>query len=167
MKKALIVIDMQNDFVTGPLGNDECKNVVTNVVEKVKNFDGDIYFTQDTHQANYLTTQEGRNLPVEHCIEGTPGWEIIPELKEYVQNVIKKNTFGSKELANLIATSNYDSVELVGVCTGICVISNAMLIKAFSPEINITVDSTCCACVTPKSHENALEAMKLCQIYVV
>lgn len=165
--KLLIVVDMQNDFITGPLGNAECEAIVENVVEKVKTFPGDIIFTQDTHYDNYLDTQEGKNLPVKHCVTGTKGWEIIPELKEYAKFTVKKNTFGSKDLLDHIGFDNYDEIELVGVCTGICVISNAFLIKAFYPEIPITVDSECCACVTPATHKNALEAMKLCQINVV
>jgi nicotinamidase-related amidase len=167
MKKALVVIDMQNDFITGPLGNDECRNIVENVVNKVKNFDGDIYFTQDSHEENYLETQEGKNLPVKHCILGSDGWQIIPELKPYLDYSIRKETFGSTDLARIISGRKYDEVELIGVCTGICVISNAFVIKAFNPEVKITVDAACCACVTPETHKTALEAMKLCQVEVI
>ena len=171
MKKLLVVVDMQNDFITGALGNDECRSIVSDVVNKVDNFikendENSVIFTQDTHSFNYLETQEGKNLSVTHCVEGTKGWQIIPELESYVKTSIKKNTFGSVELAKLIQNSNFEEVELIGVCTGICVISNAMTIKAFAPEVKINVDSKCCACVTPKSHETALEAMKLCQINV-
>lgn len=173
MKKALVVIDMQNDFITGVLGNEECRTVVPQVVKRVQEAtaDGiDIIFSQDTHQENYLSTQEGRKLPVPHCIQNTEGWKIIPELAETaVQKgiVFTKETFGSSAIAEYIKEQHYDEVELIGVCTDICVISNAMVIKAFVPEAEIAVNESCCAGVTPQSHQTAIEAMKACQINIL
>ena len=167
--KILIVVDMQNDFVTGSLGTKEAVEVVPNVKKKIeeylKNRDR-IIFTKDTHQSNYLDTQEGRNLPVEHCIIYSHGWEIIPELKLYAKEVFTKRTFGSVELAKEILESDYDEIEIVGLCTDICVVSNALLLKAFAPELKITVDASCCA-VRPETHKAALETMKMCQINVI
>lgn len=177
MKKILVVVDMQNDFVDeNVLGNAECKAVIPKIKEKIENGQYDhIIFTKDTHNDDYLETQEGKNLPVKHCILGSDGWALVKEINDAAKNssaktieYITKDTFGSKELGQSIADIKEDKeVEMVGVCTGICVISNALLIKAFNPEVKITVDSNCCACVTPKSHETALEAMKLCQINII
>lgn len=166
--KFLIVVDMQNDFITGSLGSQQAVSIVPNVVEKVKNFDGQIIFTKDTHFSGYLTTQEGKNLPVEHCVKGTLGWEICDELKPYANKVIEKITFGSVDLPKVIKEYNQDIEEivLVGLCTDICVISNAMILKASFPEVKITVDSSCCAGVTPESHTNALNAMQSVQIEI-
>lgn len=138
-----------------------------NVVEKVRNTDADIVYTQDTHYDNYADTQEGKKLPVKHCIKNTEGWELIPELKDIpALKGFEKNTFGSVELAEWIKEKGYTEVELTGVCTDICVISNAMTIKAVNPEVEISVDAKCCAGVTPESHRTALNAMKACQISV-
>lgn len=169
MKKVLIVVDMQNDFVTGVLGTKEAAAIVPEVAKLVREFDGDIIFTRDTHHEDYLDTQEGKNLPVVHCIEGTEGWEIVPELKELADGseIINKPTFGSMELAQVLKERNYGEILLCGVCTGICVISNAMLAKAAVFETPVSVAAGCCACVTPESHSTALEAMKLCQIAIV
>ena len=162
---------MQKDFVDGALGTAEAVAIVPNVVEKVKGFEGDVLFTRDTHPEWYMDTQEGRNLPVPHCIEGQPGWEIVPEL-EKLRNTeaINKGTFGStmlpERLLMMNAMEHIDSITLVGLCTDICVISNALILKAFFPETPIAVDASCCAGVTPESHKNALEAMKMCQIRV-
>ena len=165
--KYLIVVDMQNDFITGALGSKLAEAIVPNVVEKVKNFDGKVIFTRDTHGENYMNTQEGKNLPVPHCIKGTKGWEISPLLETGDSLIIDKPTFGSRKLAEYLSgIEGLDEVELVGLCTDICVISNAMLIKAFMPELKVRVDSSCCAGVTPESHDNALSAMKMCQIEV-
>lgn len=170
--KALIVVDMQNDFIDGALGTPEALSIVPFVREKVMHFDGLVIFTRDTHFENYLSTREGKNLPVPHCIKGTQGWEIADSLKELAKGriIIDKPTFGSTELQNLLVNEHektpFEEIELVGLCTDICVISNAMLIKAALPEVNVTVDSSCCAGVTPESHENALSAMKMCQITV-
>jgi len=186
MKNLLVVIDMQNDFITGPLGNKECKSIVPNVINKINEASQngcEIVFTLDTHGKNYLSTQEGKKLPVEHCIENTDGWKLVPEIENELSKVIslekeedniydnytcfKKNTFGCTELGDFVACGNYDSVTLVGVCTDICVISNALLIKAFSTETEIVIDASCCAGVTLESHKTALEAMKTCQITVI
>lgn len=171
MQKILVVVDMQNDFISGALGTKEAMEIVPFVKEKAEQFDGKIFFTRDTHQKDYLSTQEGANLPIPHCIKGTEGWEICDELKDFaIDNVIDKPTFGSLELLELLTKENEEnpiaSIELVGLCTDICVISNAMLLKAGLLDAKIIVDSRCCAGVTPESHENALRAMKMCQIYV-
>ena len=168
--KVLVVVDMQNDFIDGALGTPEARKIVPAVVEKIKGWTGEIYATMDTHQPDYLATQEGRNLPVAHCIEGTPGWEIAPAIREALTNVtcLTKPTFGSRSLAETLVIVNQDQpieeIVLIGLCTDICVISNAMVLKAFLPEVPITVDASCCAGVTPESHRNALSAMKMCQI---
>ena len=169
MKKLLIVVDMQNDFIDGALGTGEAVAILPRVVEAVRNFDGDVLFTRDTHGEDYLETQEGKNLPVKHCIFGTRGWQIADELLPYVTNVIDKPTFGSVELgAYLLGLEETPrEIVLMGLCTDICVISNAMLAKAFLPEVQITVDAACCAGVTPESHCNALNAMEMCQIRVL
>lgn len=169
--KLLVVVDMQNDFVTGALGTAEAVAIVPNVVNKVARAGQEgtsVVFTQDTHAQNYLETREGRHLPVPHCVRDTEGWAIIPELREYVSGriCINKPTFGSTELMELVVEEGFDDIELIGLCTDICVISNAMLIKAALPEAEVSVDSACCAGVTPASHVNALEAMKMCQITV-
>ena len=166
--KYLIVVDMQTDFVNGALGTAEAQAIVANVEKKIRAFDGKVIFTRDTHEENYMTTQEGRNLPVPHCIRGSEGWEIIPELRTLCDDVIDKPTFGSVALAaRLAAAGDAESVELIGLCTDICVISNALLMKAMMPEVPVSVDASCCAGVTVESHNNALSAMKMCQIAVV
>ncbi len=173
-KNVLAVIDMQNDFIDGALGTKEAQAIVGNVADCIKNAmdNGDeVVYTRDTHFENYMDTQEGKNLPVPHCIKGTAGWEIRDELKE-LQNadtkVFDKLTFGSVELAAYLKTvDGLESVTLIGLCTDICVISNAMVIKANLPEVVIKVVENCCAGVTPQSHKNALEAMKMCQVKVI
>lgn len=166
--KTLIVVDMQKDFIDGTLGTKEAVAIVANVANKIEEYraNGDqIIFTRDTHQKNYLETQEGRNLPVEHCIEGTEGWQIAKELEIKDKDiVINKVTFGHVWDRDVIKGTE---IELVGLCTDICVISNALGIKAVLPELPICVDASCCAGVTPESHTNALEAMKMCQIKVM
>lgn len=170
--KLLVVVDMQNDFIDGSLGTKEAVAIVPRVVEKMKNFDGVILATRDTHPHNYLATREGRNLPVEHCIEGTKGWELRPEIEEVLkEQPVNKPTFGSLELGKRVCELNaqdpIESITLVGLCTDICVISNAMVLQAYLPEVPIAVDAACCAGVTPESHERALEAMKVCQIQII
>lgn len=167
--KYLIVVDMQNDFITGSLGSELAKAIVPSVVNKVKNFDGKIIFTRDTHFSDYMNTQEGKNLPVTHCIKDSDGWQICDELKPYAKTVIDKITFGSIELPKLIESYNepIEKIELCGLCTDICVISNAFLLKAAFPEVPLTVDSACCAGVTVESHNNALNAMKAIQIEII
>ncbi len=173
MKKFLIAVDMQKDFVDGALGTKEAVAIVPAVVEKIKAFDGMIFVTYDTHFDNYMSTNEGRHLPVPHCIKGTEGWQLDKEVakalegKEYT--AVEKNTFGSVELPGLIkeAADGEDfTVELIGLCTDICVVSNALLIKASFPEAEIAVDAKCCAGVTPQAHEAALATMASCQISV-
>ena len=168
MKKLLVIVDMQNDFVTGCLGTPEAQSIVSSVAAYAESFDGDIVFTRDTHGEDYLSTQEGRRLPVTHCIKGTDGWQIVSALRPLSEKcrIFDKNVFGSRELAAFVSEHGYESTELCGVCTGICVISNAVLIKAFSSETTVAVLSELCACVTPESHRTALEAMKTCQIDV-
>lgn len=174
MNNYLIVIDMQNDFIDGSLGTKEAQAILPLVVRKINGHEGPVLFTYDTHQEDYLETQEGKNLPVAHCIMGTKGWSLNDKIEKLRLSMntlsFSKPTFGSKELADHLyeedKTVKIDSIELVGLCTDICVISNAMLIKAYLPETKIIVDSTCCAGVTPESHDNALEAMKVCQIEV-
>lgn len=173
MRKILIVVDMQNDFINGALGTDEAVSILPKVIEKVKDYDGEILFTRDTHKTDYLQTQEGKNLPIEHCIEETYGWQIQEDLKNTIEDskqVFNKDTFGSKDLINRLIEENeiekITEIELVGLCTDICVISNALSIKTFLPEVKISVDSSCCAGVTTESHNTALEAMKACQIEV-
>lgn len=168
----LIVVDMQKDFVTGSLGTKEAERIVPAVLDKVRNFPGRVLFTQDTHVPEYLETQEGRRLPVPHCIRGTDGWRLIDELEEWQRDhsapVYEKDTFGSTALAQELAREarGIQSIELIGLCTDICVVSNALMIKAFLPEIPISVDAACCAGVTPESHSAALRTMESCQIAV-
>ena len=172
MKKILIVVDMQKDFIDGALGTKEAVAIVPKVEEKIRNFDGEVFFTRDTYETYYLETQEGKNLPVKHCIRDTEGWQIRNELDALRKTEpIDKETFGSTDLVGELVTLNEDqgigSITLVGLCTDICVISNALLIKASLPEVPICVDATCCAGVTPESHENALKAMEACQIRII
>ncbi|QQK08122.1 cysteine hydrolase family protein [Miniphocaeibacter halophilus] len=172
MNNILIVVDMQNDFIDGSLGTKEAKAIVPKVIEKIKDFQGRVFFTRDTHNEDYLNTLEGKNLPIEHCIKGTFGWEIQEDINKLRKTTpIDKETFGSKDLALLLYEENkkekIDSITIIGLCTDICVISNALTIKAFLPETNILVDSSCCAGVTVESHKNALEALKPCQIEVL
>ena len=186
--KVLIVVDMQYDFIDGALGTPEAQAIVPNVISKIRDAEGDdtlVILTKDTHYEDYLTTQEGRNLPVPHCIYMTPGWSINKEVAvavDYghimtyhsdtiIKSRILKNTFGSIDLGTLLSSMNknddIDSIELIGLCTDICVISNALLIKACLPEVPIIVDAACCAGVTPESHRTALAAMKTCQIQII
>lgn len=163
--KYLIVVDMQNDFITGALGSELAEAIVPSVVEKVKNYDGKVIFTRDTHFTGYMQTQEGKKLPVEHCIKDTDGWQICDELKPFANDVVDKVTFGSVDLPKMITDA--DEIELCGLCTDICVISNAMILKATYPEVKITVDSNCCAGVSVESHNTALDAMKAVQIDII
>ncbi|MGI6156991.1 MAG: cysteine hydrolase family protein [Saccharofermentanales bacterium] len=167
----LIVVDMQNDFVDGALGTEEAQAIVPYVAEKIRQFEGPVLFTQDTHEKNYLETTEGRHLPVEHCIRGTDGWKVISALEPFIEEApIEKETFGSRDLIDRLLAMNdatpIASVTLIGLCTDICVISNALMIKAYLPEIDIIVDARGCAGVTPESHRTALDAMKMCHIEI-
>ena len=172
MKTLLIVVDMQNDFVDGALGTAQAQAIVEPVAEKIKNHRGPVVFTRDTHRANYLETQEGQKLPVVHCVKGTTGWKLTPRINLLVdgREIFDKNTFGSVELTHYVSSlfqaGEIEAVELIGLCTDICVISNARLLKAAEPEMIVSVDGRCCAGVTPQSHKNALEAMKMCQIEI-
>ncbi|MGD1815966.1 MAG: cysteine hydrolase family protein [Pleomorphochaeta sp.] len=170
--KVLLVIDMQNDFIDGALGTAEAIDIVDPVVDKVKNFDGKVLFTRDTHQKNYMETEEGKHLPVPHCIEKTDGWQITDKLLPYIkEEPFNKVTFGSVELESymkdLAAKENIESITLIGLCTDICVISNALLMKANFPNIPIYVEEKLCAGVVPESHNRAIEAMKMCQIDII
>lgn len=173
--KALVIIDMQRDFTTGVLGNPETAAVVDKVAAAVKKFrteeqDGLIFATLDTHYDNYLETQEGRNLPVPHCIKNSSGWELEPLIASALGSgctFVEKNAFGAIELPDIIGKANaIDEFIIMGVCTDICVISNAMILKAAFPETPIRVISDCCAGVTPESHSNAIAAMKSCQVII-
>ena len=170
----LIVIDMQNDFVYGSLNNEAAEKVIPLIEQKLAQFDGKILFTRDTHCSNYMDTLEGRNLPVEHCIKGSEGWEIVEPLRKYLDKaacIYDKKTFGSLRLAQDIKAINeiesITSIEIVGVCTDICVISNAMLIKAAMPEVPVRICSGCCAGTSEEAHKTALAAMAGCQIEIV
>ncbi len=171
-KKTLIVIDMQYDFVSGVLGTKEACNIIDKVKTKINTYtenNDEIIFTRDTHGENYLNTNEGRYLPVEHCIKDSDGWQVVSELDIPECEHIDKPNFGWTNWANDIDGNkrNFTEIELVGVCTDICVVSNALILKAFFPEINITVDASCCAGVTPELHLSALNTMKSCQINVI
>lgn len=173
MKHILVVVDMQKDFVDGALGTAEAVAIVPRVAEKIRSFDGDIFVTYDTHFENYADTAEGKRLPVPHCIKGTDGWQLDPQVAAALENrsytAVEKRTFGSTELPQLIGETVGDedfSVELIGLCTDICVVSNALLLKAAYPEVPIAVDATCCAGVTPDSHRAALTTMAMCQIEI-
>ena len=172
MQKVLVVVDMQNDFIDGALGTKEAVAIVPHVEEKIRTFDGTVLFTRDAHNTWYLGTQEGKKLPVPHCIRDTEGWQIRSELDALRKTEpIDKETFGSTDLAGELVAMNEDeeieSITFVGLCRDICVISNALLVKASLPEVPIIVDTKCCAGVTPESHENALKAMEVCQIEVI
>lgn len=172
-RKILVVVDMQNDFVNGTLGSAEAVAIVDNVVNKINEFEGEIIVTYDTHQENYMQTREGKYLPVEHCIENTEGWQLNAKVEKALsdKNVtkIKKPTFGSVKLVDMLSGVNESDTEvtLIGLCTDICVVSNALLLKANYPELDINVEAGCCAGVTPKKHEAALETMRSCQINVL
>ena len=171
MKQALVVIDMQNDFIDGSLGTTQAQQIVQNVISKIKSFTGDLYYTRDTHAENYMDTLEGKKLPVMHCIKNTFGWEIQKDVWNAGADknpiIIDKPTFGSTELAQLLHQKQYDSITLIGLCTDICVISNALNIKSLLWETPIAVDASCCAGVTPESHTQALNAMVMCQIDIL
>lgn len=179
MKKILVVVDMQNDFIDGALGTKEAVAIVPAVVEKIRSYEPDcIYATRDTHGENYLETQEGRNLPVVHCVKGTAGWKVREEVAAAMPQAVyvDKPSFGSPALAHMLAGVFQKEcggdpaeleIELVGLCTDICVVSNALLLKAAMPEVKISVDAACCAGVTPESHSAALATMRMCQVQVL
>ncbi len=172
MQDLLIVVDMQNDFIDGALGTREAQAIVDKVKEKILDFKGPVIFTRDTHGENYMETQEGKNLPVPHCIKGTDGWQIRPELDALRKTrPVDKPGFGSVELGRMLLDMNAEeaigSVTLIGLCTDVCVISNALIIKAFLPEVPVKVDASCCAGISPQSHDNALSAMAMCQVEIL
>lgn len=174
MKKILIVVDMQKDFVDGALGTAEAVSIVPNVVEKIKNFDGELFVTYDTHTTDYMNTAEGKKLPFPHCIRGTGGWQLNARVAGVLEGkaftAVEKPTFGSIALPDMIRKTVGDdpfSIELIGLCTDICVVSNALLLKAHFPEAAIAVDPACCAGVTLATHKAALETMRCCQIDVL
>ncbi|MBQ8647016.1 MAG: cysteine hydrolase [Oscillospiraceae bacterium] len=175
MNEILVVVDMQKDFIDGALGTPEAQAILPGVVAYTQGFEGRVVFTRDTHTEDYMNTQEGSRLPVPHCIQGTPGWQLAPALQAIADEkgcpVFDKPTFGSTALAHWLAAEQakapIDRVVLVGLCTDICVISNALCIKAALPEVPVAVVAGCCAGVTPASHANALEAMKMCQVDVL
>jgi len=174
--KILLVVDMQNDFITGSLGSKEAQAIVPNVVKKIKEWDGDIIATRDTHHDNYLQTREGRHLPVRHCIYHSVGWEIESSVKEALMakkaTFMDKTTFGSLQLIDIISRRDVskdgyaDEIEVIGLCSDICVVSNALLLKNAFPERDISVDETCCAGVTPELHDAAMKTMRSCQINI-
>ena len=170
--KVLIVVDMQNDFVDGVLGSQEAVEMIDTAVETITSFDGKVFYTQDTHGEDYLDTEEGRHLPVVHCIKGSEGWKIHPKIEKALllkaATGIEKSTFGSEKLMGIIEKEvpDVESITLIGICTDICVISNALLAKAHFQNTPVTVISSACAGVTPESHDNALEAMKMCHIEI-
>ena len=169
-KKLLVVVDMQNDFIGGVLGTKEAQNILPAVRARIadaRKEGEEVAFTRDTHGEDYLSTQEGKNLPVPHCIAGTAGHEIAAGLCLAGERVFDKPAFGSIELAAYVKERGFAAVELVGVCTDICVISNALLIKAFCPEAEVCVRAGCCAGVTPQSHQTALAAMRACQVKIL
>lgn len=166
MSKTLIVVDMQNDFIDGALGTKEAVGIVDNVRAKIEEYRKggyDIIFTRDTHREDYLETSEGRKLPVEHCIKGTDGWEIADGLCNSGDIIIDKPSFGWTGWDRF----EFDEIEIIGLCTDICVVSNALILKATFPEVPITVDASCCAGVTPDTHTSALETMRMCQINII
>lgn len=170
--KLLIVVDMQNDFVDGALGSKEAQEIVPNVVKRIQEWDGDIIATFDTHQQNYLDTNEGKHLPVVHCVFGTKGYKLNKEVQAALDNKerytpLAKPTFGSTKLPEIIQNTGVEYIEIVGLCTDICVVSNALILKANFPEITIAVDPSCCAGVTPETHKAALTTMEMCQIEMV
>ena len=175
MSNILVVVDMQNDFITGPLQTKEARDIIPALVKRIRAYNGYVIFTRDTHDADYMASEEGRHLPVIHCQHGSDGWKLHPEIakacREVNGTIIDKHTFGSKELIEHLKkidkTDPIKSIEFIGICTDICVISNVMLTKTFFPNIPINVRQECCAGVTPKSHQTALDAMKMCHINIV
>jgi len=169
MKKLLIVVDMQNDFITGSLGTPEAEAIVPYVEQKVREAvaaGDEVVFTKDTHTPGYLESQEGKKLAVIHCVEGSDGWEIHPTLRPFTRTLFTKPGFGSTELVEYVRSGAYDRVELIGLCTDICVVTNALMLKGALPELPIRVDAQGCAGVTPQTHQAAIDTMKMCQIDV-
>lgn len=179
MKKLLVIVDVQNDFVDGALGTKEAQEMIPRLVEKIKNWDGDFLMTMDTHFADtYKYRREGRYLPVLHCVKFTDGWELNEEVDKAVMDVVnshddreyyfvEKTDFGTDQISTIIDDHGYDCVEFVGLCTDICVVTNALIVRTFCPEIEIAVDASCCAGVTPEKHNAALDVMESCHIWIL
>ena len=178
MKALLVVVDMQEDFIRGPLGTAEARAAVPKAAERIRAWEGEILYTLDTHREDYLDTQEGERLPAPHCIRGSRGWQLDGEVYRALaergaadaSHAVEKDTFGAKALparAEALLGGKPQRIVLIGLCTDICVISNAILLKAFFPEARIAVDASCCAGVTPQSHQRALEALAPCQVDVI
>ncbi|NMB97021.1 MAG: cysteine hydrolase [Clostridiaceae bacterium] len=175
--EVLVIVDVQNDFISGVLGTKEAEAIIEPLINKINSFNGIVLMTKDTHEKNYLSTQEGKKLPVEHCIRGTSGWDIDFRVMEAIKEkgidykIFEKDTFGSVKLSEYIAelynAGKIDQIEFVGLCTDICVVSNALLVKAMLPEVPVRVDATCCAGVTPETHNAALITMESCQIEII
>ena len=168
--KLLVVVDMQNDFINGPLGSCAAREIVEKVCEKIDSWDGYVLYTYDTHYEDYLETTEGKYIPVEHCINKTSGWELTPEIAERFNKDsfrVYKNTFGSADLANIISYLEVKSVQFVGVCTDICVVSNAIMARSIVPDVQISVDASCCAGTSPENHRAALRVMHKCCIDIL
>ncbi|MBQ8619114.1 MAG: cysteine hydrolase [Clostridia bacterium] len=172
-RKLLVVVDMQNDFIDGALGTTEAQKIVEPVCRKMAEWNGDLFITKDTHEDNYLETAEGKMLPIPHCIRGTDGHRVNSKVSAAYNKfggfkvVFNKPTFGSVELAKHLAMSDYSEVTFIGLCTDICLLSNAIMARAALPEATIIVDAGCCAGVTPESHNRALDAMKACNITII
>lgn len=176
IKRLLILVDLQIDFITGSLGTKEAQKIISYIVEKIKNWNGDVLCTEDTHDENYLSTAEGRNLPVEHCIKNTLGHAIHPDIKTALHHIygtshsvtfLHKDTFGSLKLAQLLQENDYDYIEIVGLCTDICVVYNALILKTALPETEIVVDERGCAGTTVQKHKEAISVMESCQIKIL
>lgn len=168
----LIVVDMQNDFINGSLGTKEAQAIVPAVKARIlEAMEGrwQVIFTKDTHSIDYLKTQEGKNLPIKHCLRGSDGWQLHPELQDLSigSSVFEKGSFGSLELAEYVSSLNPDAIEVIGLCTDICVVSNVALLKAYCPEVPMSVRASCCAGVTPEAHEHALATMKSLQVEIL
>lgn len=163
----LLVVDMQNDFITGPLGTKEAQAIVSRVKEKIENFDGEVIYTQDSHFSNYLDTEEGKKLPIPHCIYETEGWEIEPSLDILDAPHFVKTKFTCLTLTKHLHHNDFGTITIIGLCTDICVISNALFLKAWYPNYRIVVDLTCCAGSTPSNHEAAAAVMRACQIDLI
>lgn len=173
-QKILVVIDLQNDFINGALGTEEAQKILPKCQEKIQNHPGEVIFTQDTHDENYLSSQEGRNLPTVHCINGSWGWQLAPEIEKIQQEcnyrIFQKPTFASTDLAQYLYRINQEKpiteIEFIGLCTDICVVSNALMVKGHLPEVPIKIDPACCAGSTPAAHEAALCTLQSCQITI-
>lgn len=168
--KLLVVVDMQNDFIDGALGSPAARSIVDKVCKKIDGWDGRVLFTMDTHYDDYLDTVEGLHIPVEHCINDTHGWELHPDIQERYSGDsfrVYKDSFGSSELANVISFLDINEVQFVGLCTDICVVSNALLVRSMCPGVKVSVDASCCAGTSKEAHDAALLVMEKCCVDIV